>query len=115
MKLTIKNRIQQALQKLLDRSDEAGGIPDVFLSSKKEFGQLLVELNKLGSTNTSVTFGGNNPPNIIEIYRQQFTNESVNDLIRRWVDNDYTVKFVEVPIVYSSKIWEEEKPKVVKP
>ena len=109
MKLTIKNRIQQALQKLLDENDKAGGIPDQFLFSKKEFGQLLVELNRLGSTNTCVTFGGNNPPNVIEIYRQQFTNESINALINRWANKDYTVLFSDIPIEYTTKVWEAEQ------
>ena len=107
MKLLIKNKSQQALQKLLDESDKAGGVPDKFLLNKKEFGRLLVELNKTGWKQKNPAFDffftkGERSELMVKVYNQEFTDESVNQLINDWADDKFEVTYNNVPIRYSS-------------
>lgn len=107
MIITLKNKMQVTMDLLIkNEAEKIGGIPDKFLFSKKELGQLLLELNKIGKADNDVTFGGDNPPSAIEIYRQKFTNESINKLINRWTQKDFTVKYKDIPIVFTTKTWD---------
>lgn len=107
MIITLKNKMQVTMDLLIKNEvEKVDGIPDKFLFSKKEMGQLLVELNKIGRIHNEVTFEGNNPPSALEIYRQKFTNESINALLNRWARNDFTVKFRDIPIVFTTKTWD---------
>ena len=95
------------MQVLFEQNEKIQGIPNKFLLDKKEFGLLLLEvqLAHKAKTEIPITFNSKTDNNVhhsiqLEIYRTVFSNESINEMINRWIRGAYEVTFRGVPIKY---------------
>lgn len=104
--LTIKNKYQVTLGKLVKESKEQGAIPDVIDINGREAWDILNEIRLVGSGGFAVEPNGKfDPQFMLRNSKEPFDQQTAEDLVTRWWKKEFQMVF---------KYEEERIPLVVK-
>lgn len=108
--LTVKNKIQLKLDKLLIEAGKSGAVPGTFIMSSGEYTEFLMELEAMSeASRQSITVkplkNENESERFIlnrQINSTTLTADEISALVTKWIHEEYTTAYSGIPLIYAS-------------